>query len=93
MVVATTTRVHEKGARSALIFPLVPKFHLGTPLAPREISFRALILPPPMMGSAMKLPPQARSQMKFGNEENGRALRAYFKIVAQSLQIHLQPVT
>jgi hypothetical protein len=52
---------------------LVPKFHLGTPPVPRKISFRAHI-PSTIMGSAMKLPPQARSQApaegsKLGNED------------------------
>jgi hypothetical protein len=47
--------------------PLAPQFHLGAPHAPRETLFRALFLS--SAGSAMKLPQQARSQMKVGNEK------------------------
>ena len=46
---------------------LVPKFHLGTSPVPRKIPFRA-DLPSTQMGSAMKWPPQVRSQVKLGNE-------------------------
>ena len=51
---------------------LVPKFHLGTSLANREIPFRASLttqLSVFVMGSAINLPPQVRSQVQLGNEE------------------------
>ena len=48
------------------VLSLAPQFHLGAPRAPRETLFRALL--PSSVGSAMKLPQQARSQIKFGNE-------------------------
>ncbi|MCE0498804.1 MAG: hypothetical protein LV481_12745 [Methylacidiphilales bacterium] len=53
--------------------PLAPKFHLGAPSAFREDSLRAR--------SAVKLPQQARSQVKLGNE-NARATIAGLALAA-----------
>ena len=53
---------------------LVPKFHLGTPPVLREILFRADSVQASFITSrsAMKLPQQARSQVKLGNEGDRR---------------------
>jgi hypothetical protein len=65
---ACVVRVREPGLASAPeAASHVPKFHLGTPPLSREILFRAVIVSIAPR-SAMKLPQQARSQMKFGNE-------------------------
>ena len=59
---------------------LVPKFHLGTPFVPAKFYFALMgaavhALTGAATRSAMKLPQQVRSQMKFGNEgRRGSAL-------------------
>ena len=52
-------------------FVLVPKFYLGTSFVPAKFHFAVAFPDFIALKSAMELPQQVRSQMKFGNEGTG----------------------